>query len=402
MVAPPIVTGTDFSQWQTWTPVTDPTGNNTYYEVPGYGGKYVYDPYTSAATGKYTIYENPKPFYDAAEAKKKQDEKATGLTAQLAVPAGALATTLGASAIKDYFAGDKASKVVKAGATGLAEAVPSSAAPKIVSAARPGATGSAAASESFLGGLASGDPLAGTASGALPYAGAALGAYGLYDLATDPKKNPLSGAAQGAASGAAIGSVIPGAGTVIGAGIGGVIGLASSLFGYHESGREKMQKRIDKLKKDGVNLPEFVVGNPQNYGLSKEELVAREEQKVAQGLPGNPKFAASRDEKDLLPTDTVGGLMWFEKLGNDYLGKATEEQRMQMNQMALDAGIINEARGQLSFTDEKKAQSIINQVLYGKEDEEEKASDELAAMMDGRTPLGAGAQPQILPIPRGG
>ena len=89
----------------------------------------------------------------------------------------------------------------------------------------------------------------------------------------------------------------------------------------------------------------------------------REQAKVQAGLPGNPMFAQTRDEKDLKATDTVGGLMWFETLGNQYLGNATHEQRLKANELALQQGIVNESRGQLQFTDKDKAKDIWKQVL---------------------------------------
>ena len=381
MTAPPIIANTDFSQWQTWQKVTAPGGNDAYFVVPGYGGKYVYDPYTSAATGKLTLFENPQSYYEAAEAQKKAEEDANSLGAQLAVPAGAIVGTVGADYVAGLFDGSEVAAQVATPATGIAgTAGVGGQAPTIVSAARtPGEIAAGGAQPgTFDAGGPIGSNIGTVAQGALGAAGLALGAKGVYDSfeAGDPLGGAISGASAGAGGLALAGSL--GAATgglalpIIGAAA--LLGGAAGLFGDRETGREQIQKRLQGLQKKGVNVPN-ANAYVQDYGLEKEDLVAREQQKVQQGLYGNPKFAASRDEKDLRPEDTWGGLMWFEEFGNDYLGNTTEEQRRAMNQLALDKGLIKEGRGQLSFTDNKAAREIYQQVVSGVSEEEGKKED---------------------------
>lgn len=167
------------------------------------------------------------------------------------------------------------------------------------------------------------------------------------------------GAIFGGGAGAGVGSI---AGRTVGRGL---ASIADSAGLVRETSKDIMEKRIRALEDRGVALPEFVLNNPNQLGASKEELIAREQEKFNQtgGRVGNPTFAASRNESDLRTTDTEGGLMWFELLGNDYLQRLTPQQRTQLNQAALDQGLISESRGQLFFTDEAKAQELVNNTL---------------------------------------
>lgn len=61
--------GTDYTQYQNWTPVTLPTGE-VLYQVPGHPG-YVFDPVASNATGRKVFRTNP-----AATIKQQQDAQA--------------------------------------------------------------------------------------------------------------------------------------------------------------------------------------------------------------------------------------------------------------------------------------------------------------------------------------
>lgn len=129
-------------------------------------------------------------------------------------------------------------------------------------------------------------------------------------------------------------------------------------FGGGKSGKQEIAERIQKLQEQGIEVPKSLMDDYNSYGLSHDELIARAEKDG-----GNVAFARSRDEKDLTPEDTWGGLMWFETKGNDYLKNTTENQRREMNQRALDEGLIDEAKGQLNFNDKERAAQIYDEVL---------------------------------------
>jgi hypothetical protein len=207
---------------------------------------------------------------------------------------------------------------------------------------------------------AANNPMLGGALGAV---GLGLGAKGVYDAAEagDPIMGGISGA--GAGLGASMLSQAVGLGALgpWGWGVGAALGIGAGLLGDRETGREQIQNRINALQEQGVNIPQPLLEDLSSYGLSKEDLVAREQAKIAAGQHGNPLFAQSRDEKDLTALDTVGGLMWMETLGNDYWSGFTPEQRVAMNDAALKQGLIEEGRGQLKFRDEAKAKELANQ-----------------------------------------
>ena len=91
MATPPIVANTDFQQWQSWQPVRTPAGDRTYYVIPGYNNQYVFDPYTSDATGRITIYQNPQPLYEAEQKAQAAKEDAGSTSSQLAGIGGTIA-----------------------------------------------------------------------------------------------------------------------------------------------------------------------------------------------------------------------------------------------------------------------------------------------------------------------
>lgn len=171
---PPIVANTDFSQWNSWETVTTPDGSATYYVIPGYNGQYVFDPFTSDATGSITIYQNPKPAYDAAKKVQKQQEDAGSTSAQIAqiggTVAGAGATAAAVNAAKT---GSIFGSSAGAGA-GAGAAAP--AAPQVLSVGA-SSGGSVAGSGAGSGGAAASG---GSAFGGMGAAGAAGIAAALY------------------------------------------------------------------------------------------------------------------------------------------------------------------------------------------------------------------------------
>jgi hypothetical protein len=401
MTTPPIIANTDFTQWQNWERVTDPSGTTTYFVVPGYGGKYVFDPYASDATGRYTIYENPKPTYDAVEEQKRQQEEAGSTEAQIAPIVGAVtglaATKLVSDAVADYdnstigklFA-DEATKeageaVVQQGAATALKGGGQAAAeqtPEIL-AARARSAGQAKAAADVAAGVTEPTVEAGTAAATdataqsgletageyAGYAAMAYEAYMLYDGFANRDKKYQSDESQFADDAARVGVMVADGFTF------GLASVADSLiqstgagqqFGEwlkapiaRKTGALRIADRLGGLQEEGVLVPGAQERlDDYQLGASLEDLAKREQENIDAGGRGNVEFALSRDEADLRPDDTVGGLMWFEELGNDYLQNATHAQRIEANKRALAEGLVTEQRGALTFKgDEGKARA---------------------------------------------
>lgn len=372
---PPIIANTDFGQWQNWEQVNDPSGNSSYFVVPGYGGKYVYDPYRSQATGQITLYENPKAVYDAAAKAQAQQDKANSAGTQLATLGGTVAGLGTTALVSDAVAADKFSESLLgkgidsitgggAGAPSVATpGVSGGAAPEILSASRlPGeAAGSVGTQGAEAATWAARNPLLGGAAGAF---GLALGSKGVYDAYE--KGDPVTGGISGAGAGLGASLLAQSLGYSAlgpwGWGVGLAIGLGAGLLGGRESGRDKIKKRIGALQEQGVQLPDFLLDNPQEYGKSKEELVQREAANQSEGQWGNPIFAESRDEGDLTGFDTWGSLPWFEAKGNEYLGATNEQQRYEMNRIANERGLFSEGNGAL-HADSKALSQVYDEVM---------------------------------------
>jgi hypothetical protein len=133
---------------------------------------------------------------------------------------------------------------------------------------------------------------------------------------------------------------------------------AGGLFGSRLGDKDRWKtegKRLGKLIEKGINIPEELQGAMQlTRGRSKEELVNPNFPRdfVGQTEQGfvNNKFALSRDEKDLHPEDIWGYAAFFEKFGNDWLGKFSEDQRRDIAQAALDSGAVREKHGTMNIT----------------------------------------------------
>lgn len=110
-------------------------------------------------------------------------------------------------------------------------------------------------------------------------------------------------------------------------------------------------KRMKALVDQGVEIPEALRGSMElTRGRSKEELIDHSVPRdfvgfKPDGMWVNNKFADSRDEKDLHPQDIWGYSCFFEKFGNDWLGKLSVEQRCDIAQKALDLGCVREHIG---------------------------------------------------------
>lgn len=262
---------------------------------------------------------------EAAKAKQQQEFGQLG---------GTLAGMYGAQQLGSLFGSGTAGAVEMPGMLGGAEALGQTnvATPKLVGAKLVGAP-----SGFDLGGIGS----------AGNYYLPALGAIGTVDLLANQRTGGR-GYLQGAASGAAMGSYFGPWGALIGAGVGLGMAGANELF---DTNRYKTEgNRLQKLIDQGINIPPELRGAMElRKGRTREELIAQEEAKVAQGQYGNPTFAKSRDVKDLRPEDIWGYSAFFKKYGNDWLGKFSEQERRDIAQKALDVGAVNERRGSIDI-----------------------------------------------------
>lgn len=180
---------------------------------------------------------------------------------------------------------------------------------------------------------------AGSLAAAGPYAAAVIAAIAAgYNLNRWSKKGKTYGAGEGLREAAKdpLNYLIPS----------GFIGAA---FGDKDM-YLKEHRRLLGLQKDGINIPESLVENTRlNKGRSTEELVQIEKDKIAAGKYGNEEFAKTRDAKLLRPEDIWGYSTFFEKYGNDWLGKFTEKQRKEIAQKALDSGAVKEHHGTIDI-----------------------------------------------------
>ena len=176
--------------------------------------------------------------------------------------------------------------------------------------------------------------------------GAVRAGSSLYNVATadDITRNSYADAM---VSGAVIGSYFGPIGTAIGAGAGLIVAGVAETFDTNRWRTEG--NRLQALIDDGVEIPESMRGAMQlTRGRSKGELV---EQARAAGL--DTRFAETRDEKYLKPEDIWGNATFFEKYGNDWLGKFSEQERRDIAQRALDAGAVREHKGTIDIDWEK-------------------------------------------------
>ena len=393
---PPIVANTNFGQWQSWQKVTDPSGASNYYVVPGYGGRYVYDPFASEATGKITLYENPQSVYDAANEAIKQEEDANSLLAQGAVPLGALAGTLGTKWVAGQVA-DKGSQAIgQAAAQEAAKGFGNTATQQVAqqtaqagTAGVGGTIGGAAPAavqgfEQSLGGVApssvsstapaaevgtfdAGGPIGsniGTvAQGALGAAGLGIGLKGAYDAfeAGDPVGGAISGAGAGAgglALAGALGASTGGLALPIIAGA-ALLGGAGGFFGGHESTREHAMKNTGKLLDKNPDDEKY-----QAYVQGMREQFQSEPPDPSKPFAG--KYATWDEYKKagLEAQDLTGVFGNIETFGSDWTNLSFEQQ-VGATQQLINAGLYDSKKGEVVITDKGKAQKVFNDFLSG-------------------------------------
>lgn len=129
------------------------------------------------------------------------------------------------------------------------------------------------------------------------------------------------------------------------------------VMGLFDTDRWKTEgNRLRDLLEKGIQIPEALQGALQlTRGRSKEELldpsVALDFQGYkADGTWVNNKFAMSRNESDLRAEDIWGYAAFFEKFGNDWLGKFNADQRREIAELALKLGCVREHHGTMDIT----------------------------------------------------
>ncbi|MCB0319329.1 MAG: hypothetical protein KDD60_00305 [Bdellovibrionales bacterium] len=134
-----------------------------------------------------------------------------------------------------------------------------------------------------------------------------------------------------------------------------VLRLVGKLFGSKQKWKTEGNRLAD-LEKKGIQIPEELQGARKlTHGRTKEELVDRSVPADFVGFKEdgtwtNNKFAISRDEKDLKPEDIWGYSAFFEKFGNDWLGKFSGEDRRAIAEKALELNCVKEHHGTIDIS----------------------------------------------------
>lgn len=133
--------------------------------------------------------------------------------------------------------------------------------------------------------------------------------------------------------------------------------LGNAIAGLFDTNRWKTEgNRLKKLIEQGIHIPEALQGAMNlTRGRSKEELV---DPSVSADFVGfrsdgawvNNRFALSRNEADLRAEDIWGNAAFFEKFGNAWLGKFSEDQRRIIAEQALASGAVREHTGTITIT----------------------------------------------------
>lgn len=114
-------------------------------------------------------------------------------------------------------------------------------------------------------------------------------------------------------------------------------------------------KRLKGLQKKGIEIPDFLTLPMQlKQGRRKEQLVNPYLPKDFIGKDPkygwtNNKFAESRNVADLRPEDIWGYSAFFDRYGNDWLKKFSEQQRRDIAQSALNRGAVKEHHGTIDI-----------------------------------------------------
>lgn len=293
-----------------------------------------YGSYKSPYQTPFSAFPDEEDLYATYPQEAAQQQAGGGLAGTV----GGLAGMYGASQLL----GPASAAPAAAGAVG---------APEILSLTR---TGAAAPVEGSLGGFL------------LP----AAGVLGMGDVLLNDRGTGR-GALQGAASGAAIGSYfgMP----LVGAGIGGVIGLGKGLL----KGKPKTNVEQDRWKAlgalgyavpDGYDDP----GRKPFAGVDKTQAADFVGNTADSGKWVNNKFAASRDEKDLVGKDLIGYATFGEKFGKDWMNNYSLDQKEKIAQKALDLGAVDEHHGTIDVKWNPEIEAYAKEVLTPPKKEEQK------------------------------
>jgi len=134
--------------------------------------------------------------------------------------------------------------------------------------------------------------------------------------------------------------------------------LAGGLAGSRLGDKDKWKtegKRLGKLIDKGIVIPEQLQGARWiGQGRKTKDLI---NPYLPQDFVGetpqygwtNNKFANSRNKADLTAKDIWGYSAFFDKFGNDWLGKMNEKQREAIANKALQRGAVNEHHGTIDI-----------------------------------------------------
>ncbi len=148
--------------------------------------------------------------------------------------------------------------------------------------------------------------------------------------------------------------------------------LAGGLGGWRIGDKDMYKtegKRIGELLKRGIDIPESLQG-PRwlKPGRSKKQLLNPYLPKDFIGKDPqygwtNNKFAESRNVADLRPEDIWGYSAFFDRYGNDWLKKFSEQQRRDIAQSALNRGAVKEHHGTIDIDWTPELQDDTTKVL---------------------------------------
>lgn len=150
-------------------------------------------------------------------------------------------------------------------------------------------------------------------------------------------------------------------------------------------------KRLKSLIDKGINIPEELrAAMYQTRGRKKSELI---NPYLPQDFRGetpqygwvNNKFANSRNESDLTAKDIWGYSAFFDKYGNDWLGKFSEKQREDIANRALQRGAVREHHGTIDINWTPELQSEVD-AITGNRTMVPKATPQAAPPAVGVTP----------------
>lgn len=168
------------------------------------------------------------------------------------------------------------------------------------------------------------------------------------------------------------------------------------LFGLgdHESTSEERRRRALALQDAGITTHYGAAENAfEAGGKFREDLAPDYVGLDKDGEWVNNKFAKSRNVNDLKAEDIWGHSAFYERFGNDWLGKFSEEQRRSIANKALNANIVTEGRGQIGFTDQSKLDEIIASVVGG-EPKDDVVGDAVANALTQQAPVVQSPHPE--------